>query len=137
MTVVRLGVRTIDPIENVEQSIHSSQSYEAADKHLHVSVLSKHDELRKECNTFQKDTESPEIFHPVIYGGKGSEKKARPQYFYIVRGPDVLTGRVGRSSGFTETHRIHDSAGRENVEHLKDEKVVAVDAAVVKGSEEV
>jgi hypothetical protein len=51
MFVMRLGVRSVDPITNVEQSIHSSQSYEAANKHLHASILLKHDELRKECKT--------------------------------------------------------------------------------------
>jgi hypothetical protein len=80
MPVIRLGVRSVDPIENIEQSIYSSQSYEAANKHLHASILSKHNELRKECNAFQKDTESPEIFHPIIIYGekKKSENEARP-----------------------------------------------------------
>jgi hypothetical protein len=109
---MRFGVRSIDPIENVEQSIDSSQSYEAANNHLHVSVLSKHYELRKECNTFQNDTESPYIFHPVTSSRNGSEKKTRPQYFNIVRGPVVLTGRVGRPGGFSVTHGIHDCTGR-------------------------
>jgi hypothetical protein len=72
-----------------------------------------------------------------MFAGEGSKKETRPQYISIVRGPAVLAGRVGRSGGFSETNRIHDSAGRENVEYLKDDKVDAIVDAVVKSREEV
>jgi len=123
MLVKRLVVRSVNPVQNVQETVGSHEEDVVSSQVLNLAITLEDDQLGQNSNGFQVDGEGPEHLNGVEGEAvleQVSDKSCNDTWsngkFPVEEG--ILRLIVGGADGFLEFDCVDDRCGGEDVEHF-------------------